>query len=249
MNTLRHRPHTQSGMVLLMALVMLLLVTLLGVTSVRMLTVEERMAANSFDRNLAFQAAETALREGEALAASNTAPPPTAMDCGQLNNGACVNGLCSPPVAACNSARWDDASFNGWRNATTLVSPLAAGAPQFFVEHLGPGFVCDPQEQPPNTVCNGYRITARSQPADGRAVVILQSIYIALMLTMARDHTLFYEAYNDASDDNGDDNGDGRRDDNGDDNGDDRRDDNFTNDVRVQRSAVPGRISWREIIR
>ena len=60
--------HPERGVVLLVALVMLLLVTVLGLASVRMLTLEERMAANSFDRNLAFQAAETALREGEALA-------------------------------------------------------------------------------------------------------------------------------------------------------------------------------------
>ena len=203
MNTLPHRPHPQSGMVLLMALVMLLLVTLLGVTSVRMLTVEERMAANSFDRNLAFQAAETALREGEALAASNIAPPTTDMDCGDLNNDACADGLCSRPLDACNEKRWDDnPTYNGqpierlrtvvngvggWRNAaSTAGSPLtqSLGAPQFFVEHLGSGYVCDPEEVPPNPSCNGYRITARSHDpalaaAEGRAAVILQSIYIA----------------------------------------------------------------------
>ena len=187
MNTpLLHRPHTQSGMVLLMALIMLLLVTLLGVTSVRMLTVEERMATNAFDRNLAFQAAETALREGEALAdAQSTLPTPNsgfpgvAMNCNNLNNGACAAGLCSPPAATCNSARWDDASFNGWRNATTAVSPLAVGAPQFFVEHLGSNFPCNPQEPSLDLHCERYRITARSQPAEGRAVVILQSIYAA----------------------------------------------------------------------
>lgn len=186
MNTLPHRPHTQSGMVLLMALIMLLLVTLLGVTSVRMLTVEERMATNTFDRNLAFQAAETALREGEALAdaqslanPANAGFPAVAMVCNNFNNGACVNGLCSRPADACNAARWENPGFNGWRNATTAVSPLAAGAPQFFVEHLGSNFPCNPQEPTLNLHCERYRITARSHPADGRAAVIVQSIYAA----------------------------------------------------------------------
>jgi len=186
------RAHPERGVVLLVALVMLLLVTVLGLASVRMLTLEERMAANSFDRNLAFQAAETALREGEAqadfqsLAANgpNAGFPSLAMVCNNLNNGACANGLCSPPHADCNAARWENASFTGWRNATTTVSPLATGTPQFFVEHLGSNFACDPQNPTLNLSCERYRITARSHDpaaaaAQGRAAVVLQSIYAA----------------------------------------------------------------------
>ena len=107
------RVHPERGVVLLVALVMLLLVTVLGLASVRMLTMEERMAANSFDRNLAFQAAETALREGEALAdfqslaanGPNAGFQNPAMVCNNLNNGACANGLCSPPNTNCSAAR------------------------------------------------------------------------------------------------------------------------------------------------
>ena len=59
------------------------------------------------------------------------------------------------------------------------AAPLAVGAPQFFVEHLGSNFPCNPQEPSLDLHCERYRITARSQPAEGRAVVILQSIYAA----------------------------------------------------------------------
>ena len=183
----------ERGVVLLVALVMLLLVTVLGLASVRMLTLEERMAANSFDRNLAFQAAESALREGEALAelqlqaanGPNAGIPSLAMVCNNLNNGACAGGLCSPPHGDCTAARWEDSAFAGWRNASAASSPLAAGRPQFFVEHLGSTFPCDPQNPTQGPTCARYRITARSHDpasaaAKGRANVVLQSIYAGL---------------------------------------------------------------------
>lgn len=65
----------QHGTVLVVSLIMLLLLTMLGLSSMRGTTLEERMAGNMRDQNLAFQAAEAALREGEAwLAPLNAAP-------------------------------------------------------------------------------------------------------------------------------------------------------------------------------
>ncbi len=194
------RAQPERGVVLLVALVMLLLVTVLGLTSARMLTMEERMAANSFDRNLAFQAAETALREGEALAEVQSLAasgphagfPAQATDC-RINLNACTHGLCStpsPPSPDCNAARWEDPTFAAWQDlgagAAGAVSPLATGAPQFFVEYLGSTFPCDPQNPTPlSSSCVRYRITARSHDpaapaAQGRANVVLQSIYAGL---------------------------------------------------------------------
>ena len=55
----------QSGVVLVISLIMLLALTLIGVTSSSVTGLEEKMAANSKDINLAFQAAEAALRDVE----------------------------------------------------------------------------------------------------------------------------------------------------------------------------------------
>ena len=55
----------QTGAVLVVALLFLLVMTLLGVASMRGTALQERMAGNQRDRNLALQAAETALRAGE----------------------------------------------------------------------------------------------------------------------------------------------------------------------------------------
>lgn len=55
----------QSGVVMFVALILLLILSLLGVTAARMQTVEERMARNDTNRQFSAQAAEAALRGAE----------------------------------------------------------------------------------------------------------------------------------------------------------------------------------------
>lgn len=55
----------QRGVVLLVALVFLLILTVAGVSAMRLANVEERMTGNFSQRNQAFQAAEAALVEAE----------------------------------------------------------------------------------------------------------------------------------------------------------------------------------------
>ncbi|GLK90725.1 pilus assembly PilX family protein [Pseudomonas turukhanskensis] len=55
----------QNGAVLIVALVMLLLLTIIGISSMRGTTMQERMAGNMRDQSQAFQASETSLRRGE----------------------------------------------------------------------------------------------------------------------------------------------------------------------------------------
>jgi type IV pilus assembly protein PilX len=57
----------QRGMVLLVCLVMLLLLTMIGITAMSNSTLQERLVGNTRDQNTAFQAAEAALRVGEAF--------------------------------------------------------------------------------------------------------------------------------------------------------------------------------------
>jgi len=58
---------SQQGAILIVALVMLLLVTVIGLASIRGTSMQERMAGNLRDQELALQAAEAALRKGEAV--------------------------------------------------------------------------------------------------------------------------------------------------------------------------------------
>lgn len=72
----RHGPvHRQRGAALLIALVLLLVLTILGVTAMQTTTMQERMAGNLRDRAVAFEAAEAALREGEEYLEAFTVPP------------------------------------------------------------------------------------------------------------------------------------------------------------------------------
>ena len=55
----------QTGSALVVSLILLLVLTMLGVQGMRSNVMQERMAGNMRERNLAFQAAEAALRLGE----------------------------------------------------------------------------------------------------------------------------------------------------------------------------------------
>lgn len=61
-NSLNH----QAGVVLAVSLIFLVLLTLIGLTGTQVTSLEEKMSSNSKDQNIAFQAAEAALRGGEA---------------------------------------------------------------------------------------------------------------------------------------------------------------------------------------
>jgi type IV pilus assembly protein PilX len=58
--------HRQHGAALIVALLILLVLTVLGVTSLQTSSLDEKMAGNSWDQNTAFQSAEAALRDAEA---------------------------------------------------------------------------------------------------------------------------------------------------------------------------------------
>ena len=181
-------PAAQRGAALIVALILLVVLTLLGLSSVRTVALEERMTANTFDRSIGFQAAEAALRVGEAAAQvqADAAPPNPNFESGGLYTDAndscvaspCKDGLCSQPDKDC-TVRWLDGSFNGWVNAAGLNLGNLAQTPQYFVEYLGGDFPCNIDN--PTTgaqSCKRYRVSARST-GNGRAAVILQSIYAA----------------------------------------------------------------------
>jgi len=163
-------PARQRGISLLIVLILLLITTVLGLAVLRGTLLEERMAANLYDRSLSFQAVESALRQGEAIAAAAPAAP------GAGCNGA---GICAIPASGALD-RWNDPSFAGWVTATAAGGALAPSA-SYIVEFLGeaptwPG--CDRlSPMPSQCLSPNYRITARSVQA-GRAQVILQSNFI-----------------------------------------------------------------------
>lgn len=161
-------PRAQHGATLVVVLVLLLVMTLLGLASLRNTVLEERMTANLLDRSIGFQSAESALRDAEILLATAPAFP---------SAGCNPQGLCARPDPAATE-RWLDPAFAGWVNGTSVDATLAP--PQYFVEALGEGpnwAFCD-KELPSNPNClkPRFRITARSTD-NGRASVLLQTTF------------------------------------------------------------------------
>ena len=69
------RRNTASGAVLILGLVVLLVITMLGITGMRTTVMQERMAGNLRQNNTALQAAEAALQAGLSYIENQTAPP------------------------------------------------------------------------------------------------------------------------------------------------------------------------------
>lgn len=176
MSTMMRGPsfqYRQRGVALIVVLILLLIMTLLGLASLRGTIMEERMSSNLYDRSVSFQAVEAALRQGEALAAASV---PSNFPV----SGACVAGRC--PILP-NAA---DTIVAGGGVLSTF--PTVAGiantvtAPRYLVENMGeapnwPG--CD-REIPQQATCMSprYRITAASNDRE-RAQVILQTNFAA----------------------------------------------------------------------
>lgn len=158
--------HRESGVVLIVALVLLAIMALVGLNAMRAVSLEERMAGHTYDRSLSFQAAESALREAEAMVALNK----------PVVTGACAAGLCPAPLPT-DTPRWLDATFAGWQNAATVTSGSISLTPQYVVEYLGNTFECEPGSPSTAIDCKRYRITARSNAGADRANVMVQSTY------------------------------------------------------------------------
>jgi type IV pilus assembly protein PilX len=165
----------QSGVVLFVALILLLILSMIGVTVARMQTVEERMARNENSRQLAMQAAEAALRSGEDYLAAN--PPPISTFAKNTNGLYALSLSTGSSIPALNWSTpsnymaYSGAALNG---AALSAAPVAVRAPKVVIEYL-PGGALPGQDlsNPPPT----YRVTVQGMNADGGPSAALQSIF------------------------------------------------------------------------
>ncbi len=88
------RARGQGGFSLIVALMMLIVIIILGISSSQMAINEERGARNARDRQVAFQAAEAALKDAEAEILATTSPAcavPLQFGRGRQNSKICFN--------------------------------------------------------------------------------------------------------------------------------------------------------------
>ncbi len=171
------------GVALVVALVLLVVVTLVGLAAIRGTTMQQQMTSNFYDREIAFQSAEAALRAGESLVLND----PTAAsirDCRPTSGNICAaNPFTDPNQSTVTVQTLATSQFD--------AGALASEQPQFVVENMG-DFADTNGSVKQLSGCASYggcgaganstyfRITARSgDPANSadRAVVALQSTF------------------------------------------------------------------------
>jgi type IV pilus assembly protein PilX len=162
----KHPSTSERGAALIVSLVFLLIMTILGVTAIRNTTLEERMAGNLRDSNLAFQAAEAALREGEQLLTQATIPP---------FNGA--DGLLQMQDHAGQAQFWSGYAWGGSSREAAAVNGVAA-RPRYVIEEL-PALPAEGDSARFGALpdVGFYRVTARAVGGTQDAVSILQTTY------------------------------------------------------------------------
>lgn len=154
----------QRGSALIISLIFLLLLTMIGVTSIQDSTLQERMAGNERDRNLAFQAAEAALREGEAFLREQS-PVFTASGAG---------GLLSPDYSGASPSAVTYPWASRSRESGNLVG--LSSAPRYVIEWITTQAI-GPSDQIEIVTNSSYRITTRAVGGSTDAVVLLQATY------------------------------------------------------------------------
>lgn len=176
-------PHRQRGAILFVALVMLLIMTLIGVTAARLQTAEESMARNDHNHQLALQSAEAALRSAEASIWNGLYT--------SADFAGNANGLFELGTEVSTGTGKSYADTIDWNNpGTTAMSyagpalaavPAPASPAQVIIESLPPvaraGEPLCSASYGSSQACTVYRVTAHATGGDSTAAATLQSIF------------------------------------------------------------------------
>ncbi len=153
-------PVRQKGAVLIVSLIILLVMTMIGVTAMQTTTMEERMAGNMRDQNFAFQAAEIALRDAEDFIEG-------LVNTSSFNGTDGLHGLADTEPDYATSATWSS-STSSRAYGTDTGAPAVNGVqtqPRYFIKIV--------------SVSGGttFRITARGTGQSNDSQVLLRAYY------------------------------------------------------------------------
>ncbi|GAC1408896.1 MAG: pilus assembly protein [Burkholderiaceae bacterium] len=152
---------------LIITILLLLMLTILGVGAMSLNTTQTRIATNTADAQIAFQTAEGALSQAQALLAT-PAYDHKAFPAGTPGFYAFV---------AANAAPWTTVD---WTSSSAVLSfqGNARNPGAFIIEQLGstpiPGYSISLKNNIPQIVNWNYRITAHATGASGGSPVMLQ---------------------------------------------------------------------------
>lgn len=180
----------QRGVALVVALMLLVVLTLVGLAAVSGTIMQQKMASNFSDRQIAFQTGEAGLRQAQLVVQALPTPitgaalPPTIRNCSPTGGTVCMaNPLTSLPAGSSFIQSVTAAQF--------AIGTLAAGPPKYVIEYMG-NFKAPTPTVVQLSTCSGYapcglsnnadyyRITVISGPSlttTDRATVVLQSMF------------------------------------------------------------------------
>ena len=161
---------------------MLVVVTLMGVIAMKSSTLQEKLAAAAMDQNVAFQAAESALRDAEMFINSS-------VTAASGFSAACTGGLCLPSNTTISAwegiTDWSTSALPIIFGSQTAAPPIASVArqPKYIIELLGdipcsPG--CSARIPAVGSAGTAFRITAMGWGRRTSTPVMLQSIYVKI---------------------------------------------------------------------
>lgn len=169
--------HRESGAVLIVGLVMVLLISIVALSAIRSSNLQEAMAGNMRDRNIAFQAAESALVVGESQVSIDSPTP----HCTGLTT--CYLRSAQPYQLPQDSVIYlDDAEFNAATRDSQLVLAGVETAPRYMIEELAQFIPAEGSGQEQGgggnlTKMVPYRITAKGTGLGANTTVTLQTTY------------------------------------------------------------------------
>jgi type IV pilus assembly protein PilX len=172
----------QSGVVLVMTLVILLVVTLLGVSSIQLTGLQERMSRNATDAAFAFGGADAALRAAEIAIEDDNSLDDYTNDVTTVDNKYSIEAVNNAPLWS-NAAWWNTAA-NGIPVATYGDTAGTNRAPKYLVEFIR---TSKPDVDVTNIGNVGstitaedthyFRVTARGIGRTAGAIVYIQTTY------------------------------------------------------------------------
>jgi len=170
------------GSVLIISLLVLLVLTLLGVTALDSTVMEERMSANTRQRNVAYQAAETALKRAEQWLSNGAGNVVFQSDIGKFNASA---ELYDSSISA-KALDWDINNAGNWKTGNSQAAAMDSfpsdtsiipGAPRYIIEYVGR--IGDPPLNftDPDLREFAFRVVAIGWGADTSTKVVLSSTF------------------------------------------------------------------------
>ncbi len=179
--------HRQRGAVLAVILMIVLVVTILGVTAISTASLEGKLARNYQDRSQAFQLAEKALRSGEQILEKLTAEPPICTDapCACPDPVSCKvwerNALQEDSVTESGGISlkwWEIQDESWWRNKGATSVATANGSVALYLIEKRSFIQNNAQANVIGSGQNYYTVTAVGIHRDSGAQVVLQSHFM-----------------------------------------------------------------------